>query len=332
MTTSLELGCDCLGEIRYLDAVLHDSAGEPQTITQRDLHPRGGQRRPLEARRRAGRRRGAPHAQARRVLPRHGGQLRVPRLLALLPGRQHRVRGARHRDHGHHAVRGRRRAALRHGRRHADLRADPPALHRRAPRHGGRRPGQHRRHVRDRAAARSARTTRTASRSTQRSVPLRTEAEGEQDFDWSTQRAWKVTNPNVRNKVGTPVAYKLVPGAARAADARPELAGAAPRPGARRTRCGSPRTPREERWPCGEFVNQSADRRGPAGVDGGRPLDRQHRRRALVHVRHPPRPARRGLADHAGRHRVVLAQAHRVLRPQPVAGRRTVPLSRGEQA
>ncbi len=33
MTTSLELGCDCLGEIRYLDATLHDTAGEPYTIT-----------------------------------------------------------------------------------------------------------------------------------------------------------------------------------------------------------------------------------------------------------------------------------------------------------
>ncbi len=32
MTQSLELGCDCLGEIRYLDAVLHDTAGEPYTI------------------------------------------------------------------------------------------------------------------------------------------------------------------------------------------------------------------------------------------------------------------------------------------------------------
>jgi primary-amine oxidase len=32
MTTSLELGCDCLGEIVYLDAVLPDTAGEPQTI------------------------------------------------------------------------------------------------------------------------------------------------------------------------------------------------------------------------------------------------------------------------------------------------------------
>jgi len=32
MTTSLELGCDCLGEIVYVNAVLHDSHGEPFTI------------------------------------------------------------------------------------------------------------------------------------------------------------------------------------------------------------------------------------------------------------------------------------------------------------
>src|SRR6185312_12881126 len=32
MTTSLERGCDCLGEIRYLDAVVHASAGEPVSI------------------------------------------------------------------------------------------------------------------------------------------------------------------------------------------------------------------------------------------------------------------------------------------------------------
>src|SRR5215468_9405808 len=32
MTTSLALGCDCLGEISYLDAVVHDSRGEPRTI------------------------------------------------------------------------------------------------------------------------------------------------------------------------------------------------------------------------------------------------------------------------------------------------------------
>ena len=59
MTTSLELGCDCLGEIAYLDAVVHDSHGEPYDDPQRDLHPRGGRRRPVEARRRARRRRDA---------------------------------------------------------------------------------------------------------------------------------------------------------------------------------------------------------------------------------------------------------------------------------
>jgi primary-amine oxidase len=32
LTTSLELGCDCLGEIVYVDAVMHDSSGEPYDI------------------------------------------------------------------------------------------------------------------------------------------------------------------------------------------------------------------------------------------------------------------------------------------------------------
>ncbi len=68
---------------------------------QRDLRPRGGRRRPVEARRPGRRRGGAALAAARGLLPRHGRQLRVPRLLALLPGREHRVRGPRHRDHGH---------------------------------------------------------------------------------------------------------------------------------------------------------------------------------------------------------------------------------------
>jgi primary-amine oxidase len=32
LTNSLELGCDCLGEIRYFDAVVADTRGEPQTL------------------------------------------------------------------------------------------------------------------------------------------------------------------------------------------------------------------------------------------------------------------------------------------------------------
>ena len=85
MTTSLELGCDCLGEIRYLDAVLHDSHGEPYTIRNAIcLHEEddGVLWKHVDER---GRRRGAPEAADGGELPRHRGQLRVPRLLALLP-------------------------------------------------------------------------------------------------------------------------------------------------------------------------------------------------------------------------------------------------------
>lgn len=48
----------------------------------------------------------------------------------------------------------------------------------------------------------------------QRATALRTESDGRQDYDWYVQRTWKVSNDNVRGGLGTPVAYKLVPGAA----------------------------------------------------------------------------------------------------------------------
>ena len=47
-----------------------------------------------------------------------------------------------------------------------------------------------------------------------RETPLRTEAEGKQDYDWASQRAWKVVNDNVRNGLGAAVGYKLVPAGA----------------------------------------------------------------------------------------------------------------------
>ena len=114
MTTSLERGCDCLGEIIYLDAVVHDSAGEPQLIRARHLHPRRRPRRAVETRGPRVRPRGPPGPAARGVLPRHRGELRIPGLLALLPGRQHRVRGPGDRDHGHLQLPARPAAAVRH--------------------------------------------------------------------------------------------------------------------------------------------------------------------------------------------------------------------------
>ena len=106
MTTSLELGCDCLGEIVYVDAVLHDSQGEPYTINNAIcIHEEDNAVLWKHVDVPAERRGGPPGAPAGRVRPRHRRELRVPRLLALLPGRQHRVRGARHRDHGRDALR-----------------------------------------------------------------------------------------------------------------------------------------------------------------------------------------------------------------------------------
>jgi primary-amine oxidase len=48
LVNALELGCDCLGEIRYLDAWGTTRAGR-RPPAERDLHPRGGHRDPLEA-------------------------------------------------------------------------------------------------------------------------------------------------------------------------------------------------------------------------------------------------------------------------------------------
>ena len=58
LTNSLERGCDCLGEIRYLDVDLVDPRGRDRHAPQRDLPARGGRRSALEARRR-------PHRQDR---------------------------------------------------------------------------------------------------------------------------------------------------------------------------------------------------------------------------------------------------------------------------
>jgi primary-amine oxidase len=107
----------------------------------------------------------------------------------------------------------------------------------------------------------------------QRNVPLRTEREGMQDYDWGTQRAWKVVNENSTNALGTPVGYKLVPGGCLPAMMDPSSAVF------RRAQVIGHSlwvTPYEqdERWPCGEFVVQSAEDSGlPAWTAADRPIE-----------------------------------------------------------
>jgi primary-amine oxidase len=104
-------------------------------------------------------------------------------------------------------------------------------------------------------------------------VPLRTEHEGRQDYCWATQRAWKIVNPGRVNKVGAPVGYKLVPGAAVPAMLDPAS------PVFRRAQAVGHTlwvTPfrSDERWPCGEFVNQSTDDEGlPVWTAADRPIE-----------------------------------------------------------
>ncbi len=138
LANSLVNGCDCLGEIRYLDAVVNDGRGARGDPAQRDLPARGGRGHPLEARGLAARHhRGAPLAPPGRLVHLHRRQLRVRLLLVLLPGRDHPARGQDDRRHLE-----RRRAAgleapVGGDGRARGLRADPPALLQRPPRHDG---------------------------------------------------------------------------------------------------------------------------------------------------------------------------------------------------
>ena len=107
----------------------------------------------------------------------------------------------------------------------------------------------------------------------QRSTPLRTEEEGRQDYDWHRQRAWKVVNDRATNKLGTPTAYKLVPGGAL-----PALIDKASPVFERAQVIGHTLwvTPyaEDERWPCGEMPTQSAADTGlPVWTRANRPIE-----------------------------------------------------------
>ena len=163
MTTSLELGCDCLGEITYVDAVLHDSRGEPYTITNAICL----------------------HEEDDGVLWKHvdekaGAEVRRSRRMvvsfhATVANYEYLVYWRFYQDgtiecevratgimvtsafDGDTPPTGTRRGR-------PDLRAVPPALHRRPHGHGDRRAGEHRRRLRERGAAGLRRPTRTAWR------------------------------------------------------------------------------------------------------------------------------------------------------------------------
>ncbi len=104
-------------------------------------------------------------------------------------------------------------------------------------------------------------------------------------------------------------AGRVVPG-----PAGPLVRGAAPGQGDRAHALGHP-VPPGRALALRRLPHPERGRLRAARVDRAEPLHRGHRRRPVVRVRHPPHHPARGLADHAGGHGVVLAQAVRVLRP-----------------
>jgi primary-amine oxidase len=256
LTTSLELGCDCLGEITYLDAVVHDSHGEPRTIRNAICI----------------------HEEDSGVLWKHvdpvaGAEVRRARRLVIsfhvtVANYEYLVYWRFYQDgniecevratgiivtshfpdgsqpsygtlvdertyapfHQHFIV-----ARL-------DLDVDGP---------------DNTVHVTESQALGADRDDPYGLGMVLRDTPLRTEAEGKQDYDWHTQRTWKVVNGNVRNGLGTPVGYKLVPSGAFP----PLLDRSSPvmrRAGVIGHTLWVTPYREDERWPCGDFPNLSA--------------------------------------------------------------------------
>lgn len=104
-------------------------------------------------------------------------------------------------------------------------------------------------------------------------TPLKTELQAQRDFDFSKMRYWKVVNPNTRNWVGTPTAYKLEARSPVFPFTYPDS------PSGKRGRFIQHQvwvTPfnAEERYPAGEFVNQSTGNDGlPAWTAQDRPVE-----------------------------------------------------------
>jgi len=245
MTTSLALGCDCLGEIIYLDAVVHDSRGEPRTIPNAICI----------------------HEEDSGVLWKHvdgvtGAQVRRARRLVIsfhvtVANYEYLVYWRFYQDGN---IECEVRATGIVVTSEASSSASGTLVDQRtyAPFH------QHfivaRLDLDVDGPANTVYVTESRPAAglglTLHETPLRTESEAKQDYDWATQRSWKITNPNKQNGLGVTPAYKLVPSGAiphlidpsEPVFRRAEVIG--------HTLWVTPYR-EDERWPCGDFPTQS---------------------------------------------------------------------------
>jgi primary-amine oxidase len=272
MTTSLALGCDCLGEITYLDAVVHDTAGEPRTIRNAICI----------------------HEEDDGVLWKHvdhmsGAEVRRARRLVVsfhvtVANYEYLVYWRFYQD----------------GSIECAVRATGIMVTSSFP--GGRQPPcgtlvdertyapfhQHfivarldldvdgpgnTVHVSESAALPVGAGNPDGLGLVVRSTPLRTEEEGKQDYDWQAQRCWTVVNDAVRSSLGTPVGYKLIP----AGSFPPLLDRSSPvlrQAGAIGHTLWVTPYCEDERWPCGDFPNLSDGGSGlPRWTAANRPIE-----------------------------------------------------------
>jgi primary-amine oxidase len=256
MTTSLDRGCDCLGEISYLDAVVPDSRGEPRTIRNAIcIHEEDdgiGWKHVDE-------RSGAAVRRARRLvisfhvtvanyeylvywrLYQDGNiecEVRATGIMvtsSFAPGRQPATGTVVDQRtyapyHQHFIV----------ARLDMDIDGQPNTVYA----------------VESEPLPVSGTNPHGLALVT-RDTPLSTESDGRQDVSWATQRTWKVASSTSANGLGERPAYKLVPGGSF-----PPLIDESS-PAFQRAQViahalwVTPYSP-AERWPCGEFPTQSA--------------------------------------------------------------------------
>jgi primary-amine oxidase len=273
MTTSLALGCDCLGEITYLDAVVHDTRGEPVTIQNAIcVHEEDSGVLWKHVDERAG----AEVRRARRLVV--SFHVTVANYEYLVYWRFYQdgaieceVRATGIMVTSHTAAPGSRPAngtVVDQGiyapfHQHfivarLDLDVDGPG---------------NTVCVTESRPAVPGDDDPYALGLTVSSTPLRTESEGRQDYDWASQRGWKVVNETVTNGLGTPVGYKLIPAAsfpplldpASPAHLRAQVIG--------HTLWVTPYR-QDERWPCGDFPVQAERDTGlPVWTAADRPIE-----------------------------------------------------------
>lgn len=260
MTTSLKLGCDCLGEIRYLDATIHDWDGQPKLIENAVCI----------------------HEEDDAILWKHvdpitGAEVRRARRLvvsfhATVANYEYLVYWRFYQD-GNIECEVRATGimvttAFPHGQR--QLNGTLVDVDTNAPYH------QHFIVARLDMDVDGGPNTVYATECLpmdigpenehgigmiQQVTPLKTEQDGIQDPNWQTQKSWKIVNESSQNVLGTNVSYKLIPEGAFPPVMHPDSPLLKRAAAIGHSLWVTPYHP-DENWPCGELVVQSVEDTG----------------------------------------------------------------------